>query len=83
MAQILGGAVTPVPPRAERDNPLQPPDFEAQPHECPDCGADTDPWTGENIVGLNLDMTVLDGGLVIIGEMECTCGWSDRVILGD
>lgn len=76
-----GPMLMPVPDHADRSEPLEPPSFDEYGKRCPECGANTDPWVGEDVVGVGFDVGIIDGTLSVVVDAECTCGWSDRVVL--
>lgn len=76
-----GPMIQPVPDHADRAEPLEPPSFDEYGKKCAECGANPDPWVGENIIGLGFDVAIIDGAISIVVEVECTCGWSDRAVI--
>lgn len=78
-----GPFMRPVPEHATRDSPLSPPDFDDYRAVCPDCGADGDPWVGDDVFAVHFDVTTLpEHGIVPLIEGKCTCGFEDRVLFG-
>lgn len=61
--------------------PIEPPQFDDYGVECPKCGADPNPWEGDDVIAANVDLTVLDTGVALIVEAACTCGWEDRAVI--